>query len=187
MKFTFKSQELKSALKFCTIASGKNQVRYYLEGIYFEKKKNKPLYLVATDGHRMHTIELKSIDIDKNAEFNFIMPSGLVKQAIRFLGKGFVTIDIGVKITLDDGNISFGMKPIDGKYPEWQKVLPKKNTPKKLEDYNAKFLCDSFKAFSQIVYPPYVSTYGEAGELKPVVIKARRTTARAIIMPVRGE
>jgi hypothetical protein len=112
-------KQLKAALLFSAV----KDVRYYLNGIYFDKRG----YIVATDGHRAIAIEA-----GQTWQESFIVPSGLVEKALKVSDKGNEFIELEVEfngtyspqaIIKMDGIKDFG---IDGKYPEWQAVVPVK-------------------------------------------------------------
>lgn len=112
-------KQLKAALLFAAV----KDVRYYLNGVYFDKRG----YIVATDGHRAIAIETP-LDIAES----FIAPSGLIEKALKVSDKGNEFIELEVEFSTGynsqatikmDGIKDFG---IDGKYPDWQAVIPVK-------------------------------------------------------------
>ncbi|HZW59119.1 MAG TPA: DNA polymerase III subunit beta [Woeseiaceae bacterium] len=100
-------------------------VRYYLNGLLLETSKNR-LRAVATDGHRLALSEAQ-IDGGGKAEQQVIVPRKGVLELQRLLsGEGAVAIELGsnhVRIQLD--GIRFTSKLIDGRFPEYERVIPR--------------------------------------------------------------
>lgn len=100
-------------------------VRYYLNGLLLETRKNE-LRAVATDGHRL-ALSQATIDGGGGSEQQVIVPRKGVLELQRLLtGEGSVNIELGanhVRIQLD--GIRFTSKLIDGRFPEYERVIPK--------------------------------------------------------------
>lgn len=99
-------------------------VRYYLNGMLLETG-GKHLRAVATDGHRLALCEAEvSSAVD---EQQVIVPRKGVLELQRLLsGEGSVNVELGenhVRIQLD--GIRFTSKLIDGRFPEYDRVIPK--------------------------------------------------------------
>ena len=100
-------------------------VRYYLNGMLLESG-GKFLRTVATDGHRLALCqaELDGASLD---EQQVIVPRKGVLELQRLMtGEGAVDIVLGanhVRIELD--GIRFTSKLIDGRFPEYDRVIPK--------------------------------------------------------------
>ncbi len=99
-------------------------VRYYLNGMLLETG-GKYLRAVATDGHRLALCQEK---LEKSVEEQqVIVPRKGVLELQRLLsGEGDVNIELGsnhVRIQLD--GIRFTSKLIDGRFPEYDRVIPK--------------------------------------------------------------
>jgi len=99
-------------------------VRYYLNGMLLETG-GKYLRAVATDGHRLALCEAElegSVD-----EQQVIVPRKGVLELQRLMtGEGSLNIELGpnhVRIQLD--GIRFTSKLIDGRFPEYDRVIPK--------------------------------------------------------------
>jgi DNA polymerase-3 subunit beta len=100
-------------------------VRYYLNGLLLETG-NKRLRAVATDGHRLALCEVE-VDDDKMPEQQVIVPRKGVLELQRLLGgDGALNIELGsnhIRIQLD--GIRFTSKLIDGRFPEYERVVPR--------------------------------------------------------------
>ncbi len=103
-------------------------VRYYLNGTLLETD-GKMLRTVATDGHRLAIAEAALAADEKNvAAQQVIVPRKGVLELTRILGgSGDVEVAIGANhIRLQIGDVRFTSKLIDGKFPEYGRVIPSK-------------------------------------------------------------
>ncbi len=103
-------------------------VRYYLNGMLLEAG-GKHLRAVATDGHRLALCQadLDGGDLD---EQQVIVPRKGVLELQRLMsGEGDLNIELGsnhIRIQLD--GIRFTSKLIDGRFPEYDRVIPKESS-----------------------------------------------------------
>ena len=109
------------------------ETRYYLNGVFFhvcvEGDKNK-FRAVATDGHRLSCVDTDVPDSCKGLEEGVIIP----RQAIAVLDKLVVGVDDSVyfSATKNMASIRVGQtcittKLIDGKFPDYNRVIPQSN------------------------------------------------------------
>lgn len=100
-------------------------VRYYLNGTLLETD-GKTLRTVATDGHRLAIAEATMAGGGKAQAQQVIVPRKGVLELQRILGgEGEVEIAIGSNhIRLQIGDIRFTSKLIDGKFPDYGRVIP---------------------------------------------------------------
>ena len=99
-------------------------VRYYLNGLLLETG-GKHLRAVATDGHRLALCQ-QALEGGKLKEQQVIVPRKGVLELQRLLsGEGAVQVELGsnhVRVQLD--GIRFTSKLIDGRFPEYERVIP---------------------------------------------------------------
>jgi len=99
-------------------------VRYYLNGLLLETG-GKVLRAVATDGHRLALCEVE-VDGGDAPEQQVIVPRKGVMELQRLMsGEGDLTIELGtnhIRIQLE--GIRFTSKLIDGRFPEYDRVIP---------------------------------------------------------------
>ena len=99
-------------------------VRYYLNGLLVETD-GKYLRAVATDGHRLALCQVQ-LDGKKMSEQQVIVPRKGVLELQRLMsGEGDVELQLGsnhIRIELD--GIRFTSKLIDGRFPEYERVIP---------------------------------------------------------------
>jgi DNA polymerase III subunit beta len=99
-------------------------VRYYLNGLLLEAD-GKTLRAVATDGHRLSLCEC-ALETKVAARQQVIIPRKAVGELQRLLGSdGALELQIGnnhVRATI--GEVRFTSKLIDGRFPEYGRVIP---------------------------------------------------------------
>ncbi|QCI18011.1 DNA polymerase III subunit beta [Buchnera aphidicola (Aphis nasturtii)] len=121
--FEISSNILKNMITKTEFAMGKQDVRYYLNGMLFEKKENY-LRNVATDGYRLATsyISLK----EKINSFSIIVPNKGVMEILKLLNvkETLLHIFIGTNhLRIHINNLIFTTQLVEGKYPDYQSVL----------------------------------------------------------------
>ena len=129
--FEVDSQKLLKLLNKTRISISNNETRHYLNGIYLHKVnlENKSfLNGVATDSHRLSS---SSLEINTNINFeSIILPKKTIFQLISLLEQSTNTIKISnnkSKIKFEMGNGVLISKVIDGRFPDYNKVIPKNN------------------------------------------------------------
>ena len=99
-------------------------VRYYLNGLLLETG-DKRLRAVATDGHRLALCDVE-LDGKKAPEQQVIVPRKGVLELQRLIGgDGDLQIELGsnhIRIQLE--GIRYTSKLIDGRFPEYDRVIP---------------------------------------------------------------
>ena len=121
-----------SLLNKTKISISNDDTRHYLNGIYLhatESNKNTFLTGVATDSHRLSS---SSILVNNVKSFNsMIIPRKTVFQLCSLLDNidsNLIIQTSANKIKFSLGKINLISKVIDGKFPDYQKVVPKENT-----------------------------------------------------------
>ncbi len=100
-------------------------VRYYLNGMLLETG-GKYLRAVATDGHRLALCQAE-LDGETLSEQQVIVPRKGVLELQRLMsGEGSLDIELGANhIRIQLAGIRFTSKLIDGRFPEYDRVIPK--------------------------------------------------------------
>jgi DNA polymerase III subunit beta len=117
--------ELESALSQTQFCMAQQDVRYYLNGLLFEIRGEK-LRFVGTDGHRMAVAEI-GVRTEGKKDGQVIVPRKGVQEMIRLLQPGAEVVEIhigGNHMQVRTENVVFSSKLIDGRYPDYNKVLP---------------------------------------------------------------
>ena len=115
--------DLKRLLDKTHFSMAQQDVRYYLNGMLLETD-GKMLRSVATDGHRLALCEMDLASKGKGQQI--IVPRKGVLELQRLLGsEGVVSLTIGSNhIRVQIGDIRFTSKLIDGRFPEYSRVIP---------------------------------------------------------------
>lgn len=115
---------LKNALDKTHFSMAQQDVRYYLNGMLLECDGNK-LRTVATDGHRLALSETV-LEGDGAGSHQVIIPRKGVLELQRLLnGEDAVELAIGTNhVRAQIGAIRFTSKLIDGRFPEYSRVIP---------------------------------------------------------------
>ena len=100
-------------------------VRYYLNGLLIETG-GKHLRAVATDGHRLALCQVELEDGGLPEKQVIVPRKGVLELQRLMSGEGNVSVALGsnhIRIQLD--GIRFTSKLIDGRFPEYDRVIPK--------------------------------------------------------------
>ncbi|MEW8013501.1 MAG: DNA polymerase III subunit beta [Candidatus Sedimenticola endophacoides] len=123
--FTLTQKKLKHLIDKCHFAMAQQDVRYYLNGMLLEVGDGQ-VRTVATDGHRLALSETE-FDDPNGIDLQVILPRKAVIELSRLLEES----DNPVEIEISSNHIRFRMqetvftsKLIDGKYPDYQIVIP---------------------------------------------------------------
>ena len=125
-QFTIKQGQLKRLIDRTGFAMAQQDVRYYLNGMLWELKA-KQLRVVATDGHRLAMCTLPG-KVSAGDDTQVILPrKGVLELARLLLEEGAeIAIVLGsnhIRATTDE--FTFTSKLVDGKFPDYQRVLPR--------------------------------------------------------------
>lgn len=126
LSFSLPQQELRYILQRTLFSMAQQDVRYYLNGMLLETS-NHTLKAVATDGHRL---ALNTIDapVSEPNKRQIIVPRKGVTELMRILDddESNVTITISSNhIRVESENSVFTSKLIDGRFPDYERVIPK--------------------------------------------------------------
>ena len=130
---------LATAISKTIFAAGNDDLRPVMSGVFFQFS-TEGLTFVATDAHKLVKYTREDIKASQVAEF--IMP----KKPLNLLKGILATSDENVIIEYNDSNAKFIFENtelvcrlIDGKYPNYEAVIPKEN-PNKLSIDRTQFL-----------------------------------------------
>jgi DNA polymerase-3 subunit beta len=117
---------LKELFDSTGFAMAQEDVRYYLNGLLLELGADA-IVAVSTDGHRLAKVR-KGVKLQPEKDRQLILPRKAVLELRRLLGNGSDEI---AKLEISDKlfrvcfqNIVVTSKLIDGKYPDYEKVIP---------------------------------------------------------------
>ncbi len=132
------SHVLATAISKTIFAAGNDDLRPVMSGVFFQFS-TEGLTFVATDAHKL--VKYTRTDVKANEAAEFIMP----KKPLNLL-KGILGSEDDLTIEYNDANAKFTFdnfvlvcRLIDGKYPNYEAVIPKEN-PNKLTVHRGSFL-----------------------------------------------
>lgn len=126
---TVPSAGLRHLIEHTAFSMAQQDVRYYLNGMLLEIGEGQ-LRTVATDGHRLalSDLPLESVSVDPG---QVILPRKGVLELGRLLAEAGEMIDISMthnQLRISLPQFTFTSKLVDGKFPEYDRVVPKNNT-----------------------------------------------------------
>lgn len=131
--FAIPQKTLKSLIDAVQFSMANQDVRYYLNGMLFEIE-NGLLKTVATDGHRLAVCALPVGQEIPNT-CSVIMPRKSVLELAKLTSESDELINIQIgnnNLRVNFTDLTFTSKLIDGRFPDYRKVLPR-NPDKTLE------------------------------------------------------
>jgi DNA polymerase III subunit beta len=120
--------EVRKLIDKTHFSMAQQDVRYYLNGMLLETD-GKLLRAVATDGHRLALCETE-LETKAKAGQQVIVPRKGVLELHRILGdSGAIELAVGTNhVRVQIGDIRFTSKLIDGRFPEYGRVIPSNPT-----------------------------------------------------------
>jgi DNA polymerase III subunit beta len=123
LSFQVDQAALKRLIDKTHFSMAQQDVRYYLNGMLLETD-GKMLRTVATDGHRLALCEMELAT--KSGLHQVIVPRKGVLELQRLIGsEGAASVAVGsnhIRTTI--GDIRFTSKLVDGRFPEYARVIP---------------------------------------------------------------
>lgn len=123
--FEVTESELKRLIDRTQFSMAQQDVRHYLNGLMLELQDNL-LVSVATDGHRLSYCKIDT-DIKNGEVKQVIIPRKGIQELSRLLSDTdkIVKVSIGTNhIAVEVDGVKFTSKLIDGKFPDYERVLP---------------------------------------------------------------
>lgn len=124
--FQVAQKELRSLIEHTAFSMAQQDVRYYLNGLLLELSPGL-LRAVATDGHRLALCEYAAA-IEEDESQQVIVPRKGVQELHRLLEEDDrpIQVEIGTNhIRITTGDLRFTSKLIDGRFPDYHRVIPK--------------------------------------------------------------
>ena len=130
------AEVLATAISKTIFAAGNDDLRPVMSGVFFQFS-TEGLIFVATDAHKL--VKYARTDVSASQVADFIMP----KKPLNILKSILGSSNSDIKIDYNDANATFSFENyvltcrlIDGKYPNYEAVIPKENPNKLLIDRN---------------------------------------------------
>ncbi|MGP3788683.1 DNA polymerase III subunit beta [Pseudomonas sp. B392_1p] len=126
LNFSLPQSKLRRLIERTSFAMAQQDVRYYLNGMLLEVNAGY-LRAVATDGHRLAMCSQPAV-IEQVDRHQVIVPRKGILELARLLTEqdADVAISLGQHhIRATTGEFTFTSKLVDGKFPDYERVLPR--------------------------------------------------------------
>ncbi|HEC26358.1 MAG TPA: DNA polymerase III subunit beta [Gammaproteobacteria bacterium] len=128
----------KQALTRTAFAMAQQDVRFYLNGLLLVADSDK-LKTVATDGHRLAKTECQLTSRSTDADIQAIVPRKAITELNHIIEDSDTEISVSfnpnhIRVELD--SVIFTSKLIDGRFPDYEKVIPKNQDKSLIIDRN---------------------------------------------------
>ncbi len=138
--FTFNSKILLDMIKTVILSASQDETFIPFCGIYLILK-DKDIKLITTDGHRLSIIK-RNMEIEENIDI--IIPIKTVYEIQKVFRGRDCSINISIsdsKIEIEGDNITIISRLLDGKFPDYNKIIPKEedliNINLKRDEFNS--------------------------------------------------
>ena len=169
----------------------KNDVRFYLAGIYVDMRGNKGTdpALVSTDGHRLLVTRITEF-FNGNRGSLCIIHRALIEAVIK-ISTSKKGVDVLVQIddkknlvSLTANGMTFSKELVDGRYPDYRKVIPSE-TSGETSVLNENYRGDAMKICQLLGYDkPYLSVHENGTSAARIEINKNTIF---LVMPTRPE
>ena len=132
--FALEQSALRRAIDRTSFAMAQQDVRYYLNGMLFEVTPNS-LRTVSTDGHRLATCNVAISGPDTAQQI--ILPRKGVLELAKLLTDPESSVSLSLStnhLRARTDNFTFTSKLVDGKFPDYNRVIPKNGSNVMLAD-----------------------------------------------------
>lgn len=125
-RFPIAQNRLRELIERTHFSMAQQDVRYYLNGLLLELSSGR-LRAVATDGHRLAMCDMEA-DIEIPGKQQVIVPRKGILELLRLLDDSDEAVEVEVgthHIRISRAGICFTSKLVDGRFPDYERVLPK--------------------------------------------------------------
>jgi DNA polymerase-3 subunit beta len=137
VEFAVPAKHLRRALEKTMFAMAQQDVRYYLNGLLLDLG-GRTLRSVASDGHRLSFFE-ETLEEESDGSRQIIVPRKGILELNRLLGDDIESVTVQIapnNLRVNLGALSFAAKLIEGRFPDYQRVMPRELTRTILADKN---------------------------------------------------
>ena len=166
-----------NVLKAMSILASKKDVRYYLNGVLVEAN-DQHTRLVATDGHILGVYQSPETAHNDEA-FSIIIPNEIIAKLDK--KDNFLSNDEKGNWSID--GISF--VPVDGKFPDYQRVLPRAEMTNEVAQFNPDFIV-RFQKVGKLLAKNAVPTIAHNG-IGSALVDIGLPNFVGVMMPMRTE
>jgi len=131
-------KQLRRVIDRTAFAMAQQDVRYYLNGLLLEVKSEE-LRAVATDGHRLATCGV-AVDVAVDGKTQVIVPRKAVLELAKLLTDPEAMVELQVStnhVRAQVGDYTFTSKLVDGKFPDYERVIPRNGNKTLIADRQA--------------------------------------------------
>ena len=117
------AKDLRELITNTSFAMGNQDWRHYLNGLFLSINEGQ-ITAVTTDAHRLAVANLST---NSNHSFSGIVPRKSINEIAKFLSDQDGNAELKINdasLELVVGNLVFKSKLIDGKFPDYQQVIP---------------------------------------------------------------
>lgn len=138
-RFEVQENTLKQLLDRTEFAMAHQDVRYYLNGLLFVLRADR-IRCVATDGHRLALSEAQ-VDMPLDEPIQAIVPRKAIMELSKLLdlsSVGSIALQLSRNhMRIELPGMKFTTKLIDGKFPDYERVIPQSNDKRMTAERNA--------------------------------------------------
>ncbi len=124
--FIIEQNKLKELIERTHFSMAQQDVRYYLNGLMLELS-DKQIRAVATDGHRLALCDMQ-VNVTNGNSRQVIVPRKGIQELLRLLEDSDEKIEVQIgnnHIRIQNKDLSFTSKLVDGRFPDYDRVVPK--------------------------------------------------------------
>jgi DNA polymerase III sliding clamp (beta) subunit (PCNA family) len=135
------------------LSVGKDELRPVMTGICIKKTSDNELFLVTTNAHTLCKINITEYcDFDKDdRELEYILTTKYLKDFIK-LADGSLHFKCNMSnIFIEADNLEYIARAIDGKYPNYEAVIPKQNNKMIVFDHAQMNKCLKSKEYQDLI------------------------------------
>lgn len=125
LQFSISAESLRHLLMRVQYAMAVQDIRYYLNGMLLSVN-NGMLTVVATDGHRL-AMDAIPLPLEKPSNLDVILPRKAVVELVKLLGDNLDPVEVHMsasQIVFKQAGFELRSKVVDGKFPDYQRVVP---------------------------------------------------------------
>lgn len=135
------------------LSVGKDDLRPTMSGICIKKTAENEMFLATTNAHTLCKINITEYcEFDKdNRELEYILPVKYLKDFIKLADGSLHFKCSQANIFIEADNLEFIGRTIDGKYPNYEAIIPRNNTKKIVFDHVAMNKCLQSKELKDLI------------------------------------
>lgn len=130
--------QLRRVIDRTAFAMAQQDVRYYLNGLLLEVNSDE-LRAVATDGHRLATCGVPA-QLEVESKTQVIVPRKAVLELAKLMTDPEATVELKLSsnhVRAQVGEYTFTSKLVDGKFPDYERVIPRNGNRTLIADRQA--------------------------------------------------